>query len=450
MDDRLQEDSVEQHILSKCLTDEKFLAEAISRLEEKHFGNPHAGGIFRAIKSLYVESTAVNILSVKHLITNKETLDYLENVNSVVPVYNPESLCDLTIDLYRIRELYNFSYGIIHEIETEPVTGIDLINSFQEKVLILTGEKKGESFLTFSDELENTWNNIERLRTGEITTVGLSTGILDLDTKTTGLRKGELWVIGGRPSHGKTELALNIISHNAFRKSSTCAMFSLEMPAEQLQLRMMSEISGIPLWKFRTGNLTDKDVTEFTKIKDKIKETKLLLFKEPHVKPSELFAKTKQAKLLYPDLSLIVVDYLQLMTPEGGENSRNDEVGKMSRTLKILAMDLDIPIIAISQLSRACDSRRNKRPMLSDLRESGSIEQDADVVLFCYRPYMYTKKKEHEKLMEIVVAKQRNGPQARFLVTNDVEIQKIYQTGDEFYEDFDFTEETITDFEREE
>ena len=242
------------------------------------------------------------------------------------------------------------------------------------------------------------------------TVTGIPTGFIDLDYKTSGMQPSDLVLIAARPSMGKTAFVLNLVDHVAVRRGQPCMVFSLEMSKEQLVNRMLSMESNVDSQKLRTGNLTDADWDAVVEGIGIIGNSKLMIDDTPGISITELRSKCRKMKLEY-GLSMIIIDYLQLMSGSGRtSDNRQQEISEISRSLKALAREMNAPVLALSQLSRACETRQDHRPMLSDLRESGAIEQDADVVMFLYRDDYYNKDTETPNIAEVIIAKQRNGP----------------------------------------
>ena len=241
--------------------------------------------------------------------------------------------------------------------------------------------------------------------------LGAEFGFIDLDYKTSGMQPSDLVLIAARPSMGKTAFVLNLVDHVAVRKGLPCMIFSLEMSKEQLVNRMLAMESNVDAQKLRNGNLTDSDWDAIVEGIGVIGNSRMIIDDTPGISITELRSKCRKMKLEY-GLSMVIIDYLQLMTGSGGKNSesRQQEISEISRSLKALAREINAPVIALSQLSRACETRTDHRPMLSDLRESGAIEQDADVVMFLYRDDYYNKDTDTPNIAEVIIAKQRNGP----------------------------------------
>ena len=256
----------------------------------------------------------------------------------------------------------------------------------------------------------NVLEKIEQAAKTNDTVTGIPTGFIDLDYRTSGFQPSDFILIAARPSMGKTAFVLNVVEHVAVKKQYPCMVFSLEMSKEQLVNRMLSMESNVDSQKLRTGSLTDADWDAVIEGVGTIGNSKLLIDDTPGISIMELRSKCRKVKLEF-GLSLVIIDYLQLMSGSGksGDN-RQQEISEISRSLKALARELNAPVIALSQLSRACETRQDHRPMLSDLRESGAIEQDADVVMFLYRDDYYNKDTDTPNIAEVIIAKQRNGP----------------------------------------
>ncbi len=250
---------------------------------------------------------------------------------------------------------------------------------------------------------------IQALAESKSSITGIRTGYHDLDFKTAGFQRGDLIIIAGRPAMGKTALAVNIAETAAIKDKHSVAIFSMEMQAEQLTMRMMSSLANIDQHKVRTGKLDGDDWVRFTSTVGILQETKMFIDDTPALTPAELRARCRRISREH-GLDLVVVDYLQLMQVAGTSENRATEISEISRSLKAMAKELNIPVIALSQLNRSLESRQDKRPVMSDLRESGAIEQDADVIIFIYRDEEYDKESADKGMAEIIIRKQRNGP----------------------------------------
>ena len=326
-------------------------------------------------------------------------------------------------------DFYQKAYGVIFDSvvelfnEGKPVDLITLQNRLREKAvpeeisslefvrdLVQNRGGNGE-YVPIKQVVLNALEKIEKASKSKGTVTGIPTGFIDLDYKTSGLQPSDLILVAARPSMGKTAFVLNIAQHVAFKQNRTVAIFSLEMSKEQLVNRLFSLESYVDAQLLRTGNLKDSDWEKLIEGAGTIGRSNLIIDDTPGISISEMRSKCRKYKMEH-NLELIIIDYLQLMSGSvGGRNeSRQQEISDISRSLKALARELSVPVIALSQLSRAVEQRPDHRPMLSDLRESGAIEQDADVVMFIYRDDYYNKDTEHVNEAEIIIAKQRNGP----------------------------------------
>ena len=290
----------------------------------------------------------------------------------------------------------------------------EILDNAEKKILNVVKSKKGTEFKSIQEVLYKAQNDLEKLAQtkGEIT--GLATGFYDLDKITSGFHENELIIIAARPAMGKTAFALNLASNIAIQSGKTVALFNMEMGAEQLINRMLSSIGQIEGKKFRTGHLENEDWKKLNEAISKLAETKIFIDDTPGMTIGEIRAKCRRLASSEKGLGIVIIDYLQLISGSARyAGNRQQEVSEISRSLKTLAMELKIPVIALAQLSRTVEGREDKRPLLSDLRESGSIEQDADIVAFLYRDDYYTKETsidENTSKSEFIIAKHRNGP----------------------------------------
>ncbi len=280
----------------------------------------------------------------------------------------------------------------------------------EKSVFDLLQSRDSAEFIPIRQVALNVLEKIEIASKNPGTVTGIPTGFIDLDYKTSGMQPSDLVLIAARPSMGKTAFVLNLVDYVAVRRSQPCMIFSLEMSKEQLVNRMLAMESNVDSQKLRTGNLTDSDWDAVVEGIGVIGNSHLFIDDTPGISITELRSKCRKMKLEY-GLSMIIIDYLQLMSGSGRTNdNRQQEISEISRSLKALAREMNAPVIALSQLSRACETRQDHRPMLSDLRESGAIEQDADVVMFLYRDDYYNKDTDTPNIAEVIIAKQRNGP----------------------------------------
>ena len=293
-------------------------------------------------------------------------------------------------------------------LDKEPVEAI--METTEKRIFDLLQRKSADDFVPIQEVVLNVINKIEMAARHKGTVTGISTGFYDLDYKTSGLQPSDLILIAARPSMGKTAFVLNLAQYIAVRNKVPTAIFSLEMSKDQLINRVLSMESKVDSQAMRTGNLSQADWEKLIESAGVISEAPLIIDDTPGISIGDLRSKCRKYKL-ENNLGLVIIDYLQLMTGGGrGSESRQQEISDISRALKALARELNAPVIALSQLSRACETRPDHRPMLSDLRESGAIEQDADVVMFIYRDDYYNKDTDKKNISEIIIAKQRNGP----------------------------------------
>ncbi len=271
------------------------------------------------------------------------------------------------------------------------------------------GNSRGPGFASIKDLLTKAVDRIDALFHQDNPLTGIATGFTDIDDMTAGLQASDLIIVAGRPSMGKTTFAMNIAEHAAIKGGLPVAVFSMEMPGEQLAMRLMSSLGRIDQTKVRTGKLDDDDWPRLTSAVSILSEAPLFIDDTPALSPTELRARARRLKREH-NLGLIIIDYLQLMQVPGNKENRTGEISEISRSLKALAKELEVPVIALSQLNRALEQRPNKRPVMSDLRESGAIEQDADVIMFIYRDEVYDEDSPDKGTAEIIISKQRNGP----------------------------------------
>jgi replicative DNA helicase len=279
------------------------------------------------------------------------------------------------------------------------------------------GRKHSQGFVSIKDLLTAAVDRIDHLYQQDSPITGVATGWDDLDEKTAGLQDGDLIIVAGRPSMGKTTLAMNIAEHAAIKDGIGVAVFSMEMPGEQLAMRMMSSLGRIDQHKVRTGKLEDDDWPRLTSALSMLKDAPLYIDDTPALSPTEVRSRARRLKRDHGNLGLIMIDYLQLMQVQGQVENRTTEISEISRGLKSLARELSVPVIALSQLNRSLEQRTNKRPMNSDLRESGAIEQDADVIAFIYRDEVYNPDTNDKGVAEVIIGKQRNGPTGTIRLT---------------------------------
>ena len=373
--------------------------------------------IFNVMLKLNDEGKAVDLITVMEDLAATKGLEevggvtYLSELAGSVPTAaNVEYYARIVEEKSLLRRLIRTATNIAQEGYSREDEVEELLGEAEKNIMEVAQRKNSGSFQNIKDVLVRTYDNIEELanRKGDVT--GIPTGFAELDRMTAGFQRNDLIIVGARPSVGKTAFALNIAQNVATKTDETVAIFSLEMGAEQLVMRMICAEGNINAQNLRTGDLTDEDWRKLTMAMGSLSNAGIYIDDTPGVRIGEIRSKSRRLKQEH-GLGMILIDYLQLIQGNGrsGEN-RQQEVSEISRSLKALARELEVPVIALSQLSRGVEQRQDKRPMMSDIRESGSIEQDADIVAFLYRDDYYDKESENKNIIEIIIAKQRNGP----------------------------------------
>ena len=413
----------EESVLGACFLSKYALQKASENLTPDSFYSEKNGKIFQTLTELMEEQVPLDITTVtsrlkkKKILTEVGGVEYLTEIVDFVPTATNIDFYIKTVeDASILRNLIKTAEEIATDgYDTEePVN--DVLDNSEKKILDIVKNRKSNEFRTIKDVLAKTESNLEFLAENKNTITGLSTGLYDLDRLTTGLHGSELIIIAARPAMGKTAFALNIAAHVAQTQEKSVAVFNLEMPAEQLATRIISSLGQIDAYKLRTGNLLNEDWKRVSEAIAQLNQTNLVLDDTSGITIGDIRAKCRRLASSEQGLGLVVIDYLQLIS--GGKNygiNRQQEVSDISRSLKTLALELNVPIIALSQLSRSVESREDKRPLMSDLRESGSIEQDADIVAFLYRDDYYNKEsrtEDNNSLSELIIGKHRNGPTA--------------------------------------
>jgi replicative DNA helicase len=417
--DRLPPQNIEaeQAVLGAIFLEPSALTVASEILIPEDFYRASHQKIFNAMLKLNDEGKVVDLVTVTEelaaakLIEDTGGVSYLSELAGSVPTAaNIEYYARIVEEKSLLRRLIRTateiaSDGYSREDEVEA-----LLSEAEKNILAVAQRKNAGAFHNIKDVLVRTYDNIEQMhqRAGEIT--GLETGFIELDRMTAGFQRNDLIIVGARPSVGKTAFALNIAQNVAHKTGENIAIFSLEMGAEQLVMRLLCAEGNIDAQRLRTGTLTDEDWGKLTMAMGSLSNSGIFIDDTPGVRISDIRSKCRRLKQEH-GLGMILIDYLQLILGSGraGEN-RQQEVSEISRSLKQLARELQVPVIALSQLSRGVEQRQDKRPMMSDIRESGSIEQDADIVAFLYRDDYYDKESENKNIIEIIIAKQRNGP----------------------------------------
>lgn len=407
----------EQSVIGSMLMDKDAIIAASEILSEADFYQRPYGIMFEAMTELFNEGKPVDLVTLQDRLKEKDvppevgSLEFVREILGTVPTSaNAKSYANIVREKAVLRRLIK----VTEEIANSCYAGRDPLDQIladtEKAVFDLLQNRDSAEFVPIRQVALNVLERIEAASKNPGTVTGIPTGFIDLDYKTSGMQPSDLVLIAARPSMGKTAFVLNLVDHVSVRKGLPCMVFSLEMSKEQLVNRMLAMESNVDSQKLRTGSLTDSDWDAVVEGIGIIGNSKLLIDDTPGISITELRSKCRKMKLEY-GLSMVIIDYLQLMTGSGrtGDN-RQQEISEISRSLKALARELNAPVIALSQLSRACESRQDHRPMLSDLRESGAIEQDADIVMFLYRDDYYNKDTETPNIAEVIIAKQRNGP----------------------------------------
>ena len=409
----------EQAVLGGVFLDEEAWDKVAQRIQEEDFYRKDHRTIFRAINSLSNEGKPYDIVTVAEWLESHQLLDESGGMRNLAALAeNTPSASNIVAyaDIVRkrsvLRQLISATSNINSTIfNPEGKSSEEILEIAEQTVFeIAEQEDRGrKSYQNISVYTDVVMEKIQTLAESESPITGIPTGYHDLDFKTAGFQPSDLIIIAGRPSMGKTALAVNIAENAAIKDKHCIAIFSMEMPAEQLAMRMMSSLANIDQHKVRTGKLDGDDWERFRSTVGMLQETKMFIDDTPALTPAELRARCRRMSREH-GLDLVVLDYLQLMQVPGSRENRNAEISEISRSLKAMARELHIPVIALSQLNRSVDSRQDKRPVMSDLRDSGSLEQDADVIIFIYRDEVYDEESSNKGMAEIIISKQRNGP----------------------------------------
>ena len=408
----------EQSVIGSMLMDREAIIAASEMVTADDFYQHQYGVMFEAMVELFNEGKPVDLVTLQDRLKEKDvppevsSLEFVRDIITTVPTSaNVKSYAGIVREKAVLRRLINVNEEIAGEcyLGREPLETI--LADTEKRIFDLLQSRGSAEFVPIRQVALNVLENIEKASRTKETVTGIPTGFIDLDYKTSGFQPSDFILIAARPSMGKTAFVLNVVDHVAVRKGIPCMIFSLEMSKEQLVNRMLSMESNVDSQKLRTGTLTDADWDAVVEGVGVIGGSKLIIDDTPGISITELRSKCRKVKLEH-GLGLIVIDYLQLMSGSGkrGNDNRQQEISEISRSLKALAREMKAPVVALSQLSRACETRTDHRPMLSDLRESGAIEQDADVVMFLYRDDYYNKDSEMKDMAEVIIAKQRNGP----------------------------------------
>ncbi|MEE1312256.1 MAG: replicative DNA helicase [Lachnospiraceae bacterium] len=406
----------EKSVIGSMLMDRDAIIEVADVLVKEDFYQNTNGILFEAMVDLYKEGKPVDLITLQNKLKEKQvpesvqSLEYIRELVETVPTSaNAKQYAGIVKEKSVLRKLIKVTEKITADCYLGKDDFSSILEETEKDVFHLLQNASGrEDFIPIRDVVLNTLDQIEEASKNKGKITGVPTGFTDLDYKLTGLHPSQLLIVAARPAMGKTAFVLNIAQHVAFRQNIPVAIFSLEMSKEQLVTRLMSMEAMIDSQLIRTGELEDQDWEKLMESAAVIGHSPLIIDDTPGLTISEIRSKCRRYKQSQ-GVGLVIIDYLQLMAGSGKTESRQQEISEISRSLKALAREIDAPIIALSQLNRAVDSRTDHKPVLSDLRESGSIEQDADVIMFIYRDDYYNPDTEKKNLAEIIVAKQRSG-----------------------------------------
>ncbi len=410
----------EQAVLGGLMLDNNAWDQIADRLAEADFYRREHRLIFRAIGALAETGKPSDLITVAEWLTQHQFFDdcgglaYLGTLANETPsAANTRAYADIVRERSILRKLIQIGTDIAGSaFQPEGRSSQELLESAEQQVFRIAehGLRARSGFSNIKDLLSAAVERVDTLFHQDNPITGVATGFADFDLKTAGLQPGDLVIVAGRPSMGKTALAMNIAEHAAIKHRKPVAVFSMEMAGEQLALRLMSSLGRIDQHRVRTGRLQDQDWPRLTSAVALLSEAPLFIDDTPALTPTELRARARRLHREHGHLGLIVIDYLQLMHVSGTRENRATEISEISRGLKALAKELRVPVLALSQLNRSVESRQDRRPVMSDLRESGAIEQDADVIVFIYRDEVYNENSPDKGKAEIIISKQRNGP----------------------------------------
>ena len=403
-------------VLGSMLSSKEAVSKSIQWLKPEHFYKDTHNKIFSAMRILFDKTEPIDTLSVSEYLKKNNELElvggiyFLTGLVEMVPTAaHVEKYAKIVVEKALLRNLIYLSHSIAKEAYDDSQDITDILETVEQSMFKITQSQLKGGFKQINPLIVDALDDLEEKRNKGGTVTGVPSGLLDLDDLTSGFQKGDLIIIAGRPGMGKTALALSIMRNAALEADEGIGMFSLEMGNQQLAMRLLCAEARVNMHFVRTGKLPSKLWKNLGIAAGEMEKAPIYLDDTPAITVRELRAKARRL-VAEKRISMIVVDYLQLMQGPRGVENRQQEISVISRSLKALAKEIDVPVIALSQLSRAVEQRQDRKPQLSDLRESGAIEQDADVVIFLYRPWVYSQEDEDEGKAEIIVAKQRNGP----------------------------------------
>jgi len=406
----------EQSVVGSMIMDREAILTASEIITSDDFYQHQYGVLFEAMVELFTEDKPVDLVTLQNRLKEKDvppeisSLEFVRDLVMAVPTSaNVKYYANIVAEKAMLRRLIKVNEEIANTCYLGKDKLEEILEGTEKKIFDLIQKKNSGDYVPIKQVVINALDKIEATSKTKGTVTGIPTGFIDLDYKTSGLQPSDLVLVAARPSMGKTAFVLNIAQNMAFKHNVTTAIFSLEMSKEQLVNRLLALESRVDSQAIRTGNLADAEWEKLIEGAGVIGRSNLIIDDTPGISISELRSKCRKLKMEH-NLGLVIIDYLQLMSGSGKSDSRQQEISDISRSLKALAREIEAPVVALSQLSRAVEQRPDHRPMLSDLRESGAIEQDADVVMFIYRDDYYNKDSENKNIAEIIIAKQRNGP----------------------------------------
>ena len=407
----------EKSLLGAVLIDEETLADISEHVTPKDFYERRHALIYGSMMSLYEKHRPVDLLTLTEELKRKKDLDtiggsaYLSELTNYVPTAaHAEAYAELVAQKAVRRRLIRASGEISELGYDEETTTQELLEKAEAELFSVSDQSLKQDLVSIESILTESFDRMEELHRNKGKLRGVRTGYHDLDNMTAGLQRSDLIILAARPAMGKTTLVTNLAYNVATIAKQPVLFFSLEMSKEQLVDRMLADASGVDAWNIRTGNLSDDDFSKLSEAMGELAEAPIFIDDTPGVSVLEMRTKARRAMHEHP-LGLIIIDYLQLMQGSGSsQGNRVQEVSEISRGLKLIARELNVPVIALSQLSRSVESRSPQIPQLADLRESGSIEQDADIVMFIYREAYYNPETERENITDLIISKHRNGP----------------------------------------
>lgn len=408
----------EQSVLGSILLKEKAFGNVVEILQPSDFYTPGHRIIFEGLVSLFEKNEPQDLITITNFLKDNNQLEevggaaYLANLTSVVPVTsNISSYASIIRQKSILRNLIEVNTDIANRCYDEQGDIDILVDQAEQAIFDIAGKNSGQNFTPIKNIIPTAFEKVEQLYKRKELITGVPTGYFEIDRLTAGLQPSDLIVLAGRPSMGKTALAMNLAQHAALVEKIGVAIFSLEMSKEQLTMRLLSSVGRIDSQRIRTGRLHDEDWPKLTRAVGMLQEAPMYIDDTPSISVLEMRAKVRRLASQYP-IGMILVDYLQLMQGRLNTENRTQEISEISRSLKALAKEHNVPVLALSQLNRSLESRSDKRPMMSDLRESGAIEQDADIICFIYRDEVYNPSEDNPDrgTAEIIIGKQRNGP----------------------------------------